>query len=263
MRTRDRCAARALALLLAIWPVASRAAEGDKRPLKHDQILVSAQLVDNSGATGGIMEIDWIHPIVPRFTLVAGASYSEIGDARLWFGRVGGGGSVGPRTSIEGEIDLGEVQEGGTGFGYRAARVYLTQLLVPGRLELIAEDRFLDIGAAQGNLLKVGFGITTATIGAVGVAYQGTLSGNLGSWAVIARYDFRLRGIGYLMGASVGRSITSSSPLLPAVPTSSSSELFAGVRLPVGDQEITLILDSIGTGSTRRNSIYAGFRIRL
>ena len=250
-------------LLVCLFPTCVAAADAEKPELKPDQLVVSAQVLDNNGVTGQVLEVDWVHPFTPGFTFVAGGYYSEIGDARLAFGRVGGGGSVGKWTSIEGALDLGKVREQPVDYDYRVARIYITQLLVPGKLDLLIEDRFLDIGQARGNLLKVGFGIPTWSVGTVGVAYQGTTSGNLDSWAATLRYDFRLRRIGYLAGFSVGRAITSSSPLLPALPTASSSEVFAGVRIPIGDQELMLLLDSLGTGDARRNSLFASVRIRL
>ena len=178
-------------LLVCLFPTCVAAADPEKPELKPDQLVVSAQVLDNNGVTGQVIEVDWVHPFTPGFTFVAGGYYSEIGDARLAFGRVGGGGSVGKWTSIEGALDLGKVREQPVDFDYRVARIYITQLLVPGKLDLLIEDRFLDIGQARGNLLKVGFGIPTWSVGTVGVAYHGTTSGILDSWAATLRYDFR------------------------------------------------------------------------
>jgi hypothetical protein len=246
--------------LLAPWSLAGGAAPPSRPP---DQILLGAQILDAAGATGGVLAVDWTHPLSPGVTLLAGASGATLAEARWAFGRIGGAWRVGRRTGLDGEVDLGRGSDAGADFGYRVARASLTRTLIPGRLEGFLQDRYLEIGTAKGNLIKVGLAFPTGAIGSARVAYEWTSSGNLGSTSASASFDLRAGRIGVLAGAVVGESIPSASPLLPPLPSAATNEVFAGARVPLGSRELTLLLDTLEVGATRRNSLVVGLRLPL
>jgi len=152
-------------------------------------------------------------------------------------------------TQAEANLGAGRAEES---FPYRVFRLSATREVVPARLYVDVEQRFLNIDRLRGNLLRGGLTWLASPEWMFSSSVYGSLGGNLEMRYLTARIDQNPSPIGLLAGASVGRSESGyfREPGL-ALP-GSSSEFFGGVSFLTRSGKGTFIVSSTTTESDDR-----------
>lgn len=199
--------------------------------------------------------MDWIHEASPRVVLVVGALAYHIGGSRWAYGRLGASFRSTKRITVQGEVALGPGTEGESSFVYQTYKAGLTAALRPGRLYAEMEDQYLAIQGAAGNIVKVGVVGSPSAGFLASAAFHASTSGNLGSRFASARAEFSRKRLTCLGGVSIGRTKPQVFGVtLPGEPRTS-REVFAGVRVAVGAQQLGLVLDTLGLEGVRKNTL--------
>jgi hypothetical protein len=231
-----------------------RAAPVPQRP--SDTLVVNAELTDiGGGSQGGSAAVEWLHPLSPSKSVNAGVgSFSLVGTS--WtYGRAGALWRA-SRTTLHGQADLGAGHDQRGSFAYRVAQATVEQQLVPGRLSLEVQDRFIDIDRTAGNVVKLGMTLVPMRALALSGAVHSATAGNLDARFASVRVDGYSHGATVFGGVSGGRSHSTLVGLADdGSPGQNLLEVAAGVTVPIKRLRITLGIDSLHLGETRRQTL--------
>jgi hypothetical protein len=177
-------------------------------------------------------------------------------------GRFGAFFKAGARNTIEGEAQLGGGRTGGEdGFDYRVAAAALTRELVPGRLFLRLEDRYLDVDAVRGNLAEAAFTFVPNPRLSARLAYTRSTGGNFETDYVTGRVDvFLKKRLRMLGGVAAGRSRPEIFDVIGEAALDF-EEAYVGVAFPVRRMELTALVDRLELGDAERGTLSLSLRV--
>jgi hypothetical protein len=237
------------ALLLALG-AASPAAAGER-----DFVYVSGELDDFSpGGGGGSGGVLWTRDLSPAFQGEAGASAYSLDGTRWAYGRLGATLKRG-RATLHADANVGAGSRDGAHLDYRLFRGSATVEAVSGRLWADAEVQHLDFAGSEGALLKLGAAFAPRRELVARAGYYHSAGGNLGAQFFTLRADLQPRRVGYFAGLSIGRSRPELLRFFSGDRVVDSTEVYGGVRLPLGPHEITAYLDTVDVEGTRRTGL--------
>lgn len=225
---------------------------------------MGAQLIDISADARGLTgDLDWIHSISPANSVNLGASSLSLAGTRWAYARLGVTAKPRSRAAFQIATDLGRGSEGGRGFGYAALRGGITYEAVPKRLYVELEDQLIDVHDTAGNIVKVGL-VWPASVSLVArAAVNGTTNGNVDTRALALRLDYARGACSIFGGVAVGRSRPVLVGLAAGGMAQDLKEIFAGAGIPLRQLRLTLALDWLNLGETRRKSLALSLKIPL
>jgi hypothetical protein len=244
-------------LALAGAGLAARADDGS-----DDRLFVSGagvHLSDSSG--GGTGSLGWLHNFTPSTIVGLGGEYDALANTHWAFGSLSGSATLGPptaRTSVYGEVHEGAGDIGSNHhFDYSnvAGGVYQS---VGTHFTLQLEDRQIDVDTSHGNLPKVGAAVLWGTWLQTSVAYQKSVTGNLGTSLGSARIDLYTKPINLLAGGAWGRGAPAVINLETNLIEPGSGELhewYGGVSKTVGRHTVTLVGDYLELSGFKRETV--------
>lgn len=168
-----------------------------------------------------------------------------------------------PRVTVEGGAALGPGSEAGAGFLYRHLRAGATYAATPGRVFLDAAGTTFDIGAWRGQVFTGGATVVPHHRVAARLAYGHSVGGNYDTEYLLVRADLQLDRFGTLGGISFGGAGPTRDDFHGDADPSSRREAFAGVRVPLREMELTLVVSHLWGGGVRRDAVVLGSRIPL
>jgi len=226
-------------------------------------LFVSLDLSDLSPGSGGDRAaVDWVGPSGGRPTWFAGLATSRMAGTEWHVGRFGAVVKAGARNTFEGEAQVGGGRTGDDdGFDYRVIAAALTRELVPGRLFLRLEDRYLDVDAVRGNLAEAAFTFVPNPRLSTRLAYTRSTGGNFETDYVTGRVDVflenRLRVLG---GVALGRSRPEIFDVIGEAALDF-EEAYVGVAFPVRGSELTAVVDRLELGDVERGTLSLSLRV--
>jgi hypothetical protein len=225
---------------------------------------VGGQLIDvSAGAQGFTADLDWIRALSPGKSLNVGATSQSLAGTRWAYGRLGFVMKPRPRVAFQLQTDLGHGSERGRGFGYAVLRGGITYEAVPKRLYLELEDQLLDVQDTAGNILKLGLVWPASAAVVARVAVHGSTGGNLDTRSLALRLDYTRGGFSTFGGVATGRSRPVLVGLAAGGMAQSLKEIFAGAGIPLKQLRLTVALDWLNLGATRRGSLALSLKIPL
>jgi len=249
---------------LAAGPAASANAVNGPDAASNNSLFVGGQFIDvSAGARGFTGDLDWIRSFSTGRSLNIGASSLSLAGTRWTYARLGVTAKPRSRAAFQLTTDLGRGTQGRQGFGYAAVRGAITYEAVPKRLYVEIEDQLLDVQETAGNIVKLGL-VWPASASLVGrVAVHATTHGNVDTRALALRVDHARGGFSTFGGFAAGRS----RPVLVGLGAGGKAqdlrEVFAGAGMPLGRLRLTLALDWLTLGETRRGSVALSVKIPL
>ena len=183
-----------------------------------DRIVVSANgttLTDTNG--GGGASLGWLHNFDASNLAGIAVEHQGLSDAQWTFASLNGSTAVGPadqRYNFSGEAHEGDGHDGVRAFHYRIEAVDVAGTF-DSRLTALIEDRRIDVETTHGNLPKVGLTYLWSPHVQTSVAYQYSVSGNLGTRLPSGRIDTYWATVNLFGGGAWGPT----SPVLFDLPT--------------------------------------------
>lgn len=227
-------------------------------------LYVTGQLTAIEGSSnGGGGGVEWLHPLSPQSSVNLGAFAFSLAGSSWAYGRVGGAFTVRDRTTVSGELNLGSGEDdAGEGFTYEVYKAEITQALIDRRLYVAVEDQYFHVGDAEENLIKTGVIVAPVEPLTIRLNYYFATGGNVNSEFASGRVDFAFKPVTLIAGAVFGQT----SPERLNVITGASStvsfrEFFAGVGIPLGGYEVTLVLDGTEQADIWRWNAYLTWKI--
>ncbi len=249
---------------LALGPTPAGAAGEGQAAAPSDALLVAAQLDHlDPGRGGGSLACHWVRAPDQGPIWTVGAAGFRLGESRWGFVQLGASHRPGPKTTLQGEVQLGTGERGAAGFAYRSFKLALSRELIPRRLFLELEDRYLDVDTTRGNLLTGALTVLPDRRLMLRLAYTGTTGGSLDAEYLAARLDLELSGLRLLGGGSRGRLRPESLGLILDPRVVEAREVFGGVALPWAGRELTLALAHLTLGDGERLTLTASLRLPL
>jgi len=255
MKIRPLFAANALACIV----LAPCAATG-QTSTADDRIAISAQgstLTGTNGGGGG--SLGWLHNFDPSSLGTIAIEHQELAAARWTFGSVTGSLTRGPddaRYSVYAEAHEGTGDDGPNTFNYEieAAGVIGT---FSHKLSAQLEDRRVDVETTHGNLPKVGLSYLWGPHLLTSVAYQYSVSGNLGTRMTTARIDKYGAVVNFLGGVAFGQASATVLNLGVEYPGHQLKEGYVGMSKPFAHKrsELTLIADYLDLSGSKRATL--------
>ena len=184
----------------------------------EDRIVVSANgttLTDTNG--GGGASLGWLHNFDASNLAGIAVEHQGLSDAQWTFASLNGSTAVGPadqRYNFSGEAHEGDGHDGVRAFHYRIEAVDVAGTF-DSRLTALIEDRRIDVETTHGNLPKVGLTYLWSPHVQTSVAYQYSVSGNLGTRLPSGRIDTYWATVNLFGGGAWGPT----SPILFDLPT--------------------------------------------
>lgn len=152
-------------------------------------------------------------------------------------------------TQAEADLGAGKAE---SSFPYRMIRLSATREVVPGRLYLEIEDRYLEIDRLRGNLVRGGVNWFASDAWSLSSSVYASTGGNLGMRYLTARADRTPAPLGFLAGATVGRSEPGFFRELSEAPPGSSREVFGGLTFLTSSGKAMIVLSAARTGNDDR-----------
>ncbi len=254
MRIQRYLAAPSIALLLA-----SSAALGADSTA-DDRIAASTNGSTLTGTNGGAgASLAYLHNF-DAATLLSGAmEYQALSDAHWSFGSVTGALTRGPddqRYTVSGEVHEGAGDDGPKSFDYHIEALDVTGTYFH-KLSAQLEDKRIDVETSHGNLPKFGLSYLWGPHFQSAVAYQHSVTGNLGTRLWTARVDEYGPTVNFLAGAAVGKVSANVLNLGIEIPGTQLHEGYVGVAKPFphARSELTLIADYQNLSGTKRATL--------
>jgi hypothetical protein len=254
MKIRPPLAAPCIALLLAS-PVALGEAS-----TAEDRIAASANGSSLTGTDGGAgASLAFLHNFDAASLLSGAVEYQALSVAHWTFGSVTGSVTQGPdnqRYTVYGDLHEGAGDDGPKSFHYHIedAGVIGTYF---HKLSAQLEDKRIDVETSHGNLPKFGLSYLWGPHLQTAVAYQHSVSGNLGTRLWTARVDEYNPTVNFLAGAAVGQVSATVLNLAIEIPGTQLHEGYVGVSKPFAHarSELTLIADYQNLSGTKRATL--------
>jgi hypothetical protein len=248
------CVAPSIALLLASSTALGESSTAD------DRIAVSANGSTLTGTNGGGgASLAWLHNFDTATLLSAAVEHQVLSVAHWTFGSVNGSLTRGPdeqRYTVYGDLHEGAGDDGPNAFHYRieAAGVIGT---FSHKLSAQLEDKRIDVEKSHGNLPKAGLSYLWGPHLQTAVAYQHSVTGNLGTRLTTARIDEYGATVNFLAGVAVGQVSPTVLNLAISIPGTQLHEGYAGVTKPFSHwrSELTLIADYQDLSGTKRATV--------
>jgi hypothetical protein len=254
MKAPTQIAASCIALLLASSAALGAVSTAD------DRIAASANGSTLTGTNGGAgASLAWLHNF-DAATLLAGAvEYQALSVAHWTFGSVTGAVTRGPddqRYTFSGEVHEGAGDDGPKSFDYHIEAVGVAGTYFH-KLSALLEDKRIDVETSHGNLPKFGLSYLWSPHFQTAVAYQHSVSGNLGTRLWTARVDEYGPTVNFLVGAAVGKVSANVLNLGIEIPGTQLHEGYVGLTKPFphARSELTLIADYQNLSGTKRATL--------
>ena len=248
----------AMAFLLMVGPgtATAQTVAPAARSASLDTLVANAERTDiAAGPQGGTGSIEWVHTS-SRNAFNAGLISSSIGETSWTYGRAGAMRRPFERTTVQGQADVGVGHERQRKYGYRAAQGSIAYELVDNRLALEFQDRYIDVDSSSGNIVKLGLTVLPVRPLSVAAALHASTNGNVDARSASLKVEAHFGGRAVIGGMSAGRS----QPVLLGLSANAAvaqtlREAFGGVTVPVKRVRVTLLVDSLELGPTRRRSL--------
>jgi hypothetical protein len=185
--------------------------------------------------------------------------HQDLSVARWTFGSVTGSLTRGPedaRISVYGEAHEGTGNDGPNTFNYEIEAVGVVGTFFH-KLSAQLEDRRIDVETTHGNLPKAGLSYLWGPRLLTSVAYQYTVSGNLGTRMTTARIDNYGAAVNFLGGVAFGQASATVLNLGIEYPGRQLKEGYVGMSKPFAHQrsELTLIADYLELSGNKRATL--------
>ncbi|HVO48793.1 MAG TPA: hypothetical protein VMT29_20925 [Steroidobacteraceae bacterium] len=232
-------------------------------PVSDDRIALSlngSTLTGTNGGGGG--SLGWLHNFTPDALLGIAAEHQVLASSHWTFGSVTGAytlGSPDQRFTFAGEAHEGAGDDGPRAFTYRVEALSVTGTWFR-RLSVVAEDRQVDVETTHGNLPRLGVSYLWNPHIQTAVAYQYSVTGNLGTRLTSARIDVYGPAVNFIAGGAWGQASPTILGLGFVLPPRHLSEGYVGLSKPLPwlRSELTLIADYLqlsgGTGIEAGNA---------
>jgi hypothetical protein len=241
---------------------AASAAEIDARPA--NRLILSANGVRLTGIDdGGGGSLNYLHYLAPDALIGIGAEHQFIADSRWTFGSLRasyGFGALDRKTTLFGELHLGEGDENERDFDYGVAVVGVSQSLT-SKFSLQLEAREIDVDLSDGNLPKLGLTYVWSPRWLTSVSYAHSVSGNLGTELTSARIDHYGQHVNVFIGGAFGSAdpVVLNLPPGAGQPVNNLKEGFAGLGKAFSRGEVQLVGDYLESGESERITVTLTF----
>jgi hypothetical protein len=230
-----------------------------------DRLLFSASGATLSGASGGGGgSAGWLHNFSADNLVGAAVEYDTLADAHWTFGSLNAATTSGPagaRLSLYGEIHEGAGDIGSHSFDYANEAVGLIRTF-GAHFSLLLEDRQIDIDTSRGNLPKIGATMIWGPRLQTAVAFQHSVSGNLGTNLGSIRIDGYGKPLNWLVGAAYGQGAPAVFNLQTGLIEPNSGRLkeaFLGASKQLARSELTVVVDYLDLSGTRRTTLTVNY----
>ncbi len=246
-------------LLLAAWlgivgPAGAQ--EDEPRDAGRRDVLYVSGRIDafDTGATGGGGGLEWLHPVTERGAFTVGGFAFSYPDSRWSYGRLGGHYFLLKDTTlVTAEANVGAGEDARGDFTYQIYKLGLSQALIDKRLYVTVENLYIRVARVEENLLNVGAIVYPIPALSARVNYYLSTAGNVSSSWLVGRLDWSV-GRGTLIGGfALGHATPEQFNIITATRRAVRTEaVFAGVSLPIGRQELTLVVEVIRQPTVER-----------
>jgi hypothetical protein len=230
-----------------------------------DRLLFSASGATLSVASGGGGgSAGWLHNFNADNLAGAAVEYDTIANAHWTFGSLNAATTSGPagaRLSLYGEIHEGAGDIGSKAFDYSVVAAGLIRTFGP-HFSLLLEDRQFDIDTSRGNLPKLGLTYLWGPRVQTAVAYQHSVSGNLGTNLGSIRVDVYGKPLNWLAGGAYGQGAPAVFNLQTGAIVPNSGKLkegFLGASKSLGRSDLTVVADYLDISGTRRVTLTVNY----
>ena len=230
-----------------------------------DRLLFSASGATLSVASGGGGgSAGWLHNFNADNLAGAAVEYDTLANAHWTFGSLNAATTSGPagaRLSLYGEIHEGAGDIGSRSFDYANEAVGLIRTIGP-HFSLLLEDRQIDIDTSRGNLPKLGATVIWGPRLQTAVAFQHSVSGNLGTNLGSIRIDGYGKPLNWLVGAAYGQGAPAVFNLQTGLIEPNSGRLkeaFLGASKQLARSELTVVVDYLDLSGTRRTTLTVNY----
>lgn len=233
---------------------------------RPDVLYISGQLTAiESSRDGGGGGVEWLHPLSAQSSVNLGAFAFSLAGSTWAYGRVGGALTVRDGTTVSGEVNLGAGEDAeDEAFTYQIYKAEVTHALIDRRLYVAAEDQYFHVGSAEENLIKAGVILAPVDPLTIRLSYYFATGGNINSEFASGRVDFAFKPVTLIAGVVFGQTSPERLNVISgASDTVSFREFFAGVGIPVGRNEVTVVLDGTEQAGIWRVSAYLTWKIPL
>ncbi|MDP9007334.1 MAG: hypothetical protein M3N91_01275 [Pseudomonadota bacterium] len=225
-----------------------------------DRIAVSADGATLSGTNGGGGgSLGWLHNFDADSIGTVGAEYQKLASAHWAFGSLSGSltrGPVNQRYSFYAEAHEGTGDDGPKAFDYHIEAVGVISTYYR-KLSVQVEDRRVDVETTHGNLPKIGLSYLWGPHFQTAVAYQYSVSGNLGTRLTSVRIDNFGAKVNFLGGVAFGQASATVLNLGIELPGRQLKEGYVGVSKPFVRQrsELTLVCDYLDLSGSKKATV--------
>jgi hypothetical protein len=213
--------------------------------------------------------VGWLHYLSGQALIGLAVEHQSVADADWSFASFSGALSRtranGRLINFHGEVQRGSGEEAGRAFTHSVTAVGVTGA-VTQRLWLRFESRQIDIDRTEGNLPALGLTFQWNAHFLTDVAYERSVSGNLGTELVLTRTDYFGKRFRLLFGAASGEAAPSVVNLQPglSVPGANSlREVFAGASKTLGRGELLGVADHLDMSASQRTTLTISYAIPL
>jgi hypothetical protein len=212
-----------------------------------DRLVLSgngSSLTGTSGGGGG--SIGWLHNFSPDTLIGLAAEHQVLAVSRWTFGSLTASMTRGPggqRYTFYGEAHEGSGDDGSKPFKYRVEALGLVGTYFH-RLSVTLEDRQIDVETTHGNLPKLGVSYLWNQRVQTSLAYQHSVSGNLGTRLTSGRLDV-FGPVNFIGGFAVGQAAPAVLGFALTLPPHDLREGYVGLSKAFAQSrsELTLIAD--------------------
>jgi hypothetical protein len=227
--------------------------------------LNGGTLTDTNGGAGG--SLAWLHNFSADTLVGIAAEHQVLGSSHWTFGSLNGSvtrGEADARYSVYAEAHEGAGDDGPEAFHYHIEALGFVATF-SRKISLQLEDRRIDVESTHGNLPKVGIAYVWNAHLQTTVAYQYSVSGNLGTRLTSARIDGYFRPVNVLVGGAWGQAAPSVLGFGFVLPPQQLHEGYIGLShgLQPGRSELTLIADYQDLSGTHRATLTLNYIFHL
>ena len=230
-----------------------------------DRLLFSASGATLSVASGGGGgSAGWLHNFNADNLAGAAVEYDTIANSHWTFGSLNAATTSGPagaRLSLYGEVHEGTGDIGSRGFDYSVVAAGLIRTF-GSHLSLLLEDRQFDIDTSRGNLPKIGLTYLWGPRLQTAVAFQHSVSGNLGTNLGSIRIDAYGKPLNWIVGGAYGQGAPAVFNLQTGAIVPNSGKLkegFVGTSKSFGRSDVSFIADYLDISGTRRVTLTVNY----
>lgn len=224
-----------------------------------NRIVISGDastLSSTNGGGGG--SLAWLHNFNVGTLVGVAVEHQVLADSQWTFGSLNGSYAFGPenqRYSVYGELHEGGGNDSGNHFDYEIEAIGFTGTF-NHKLTAQLEDRRIDVETSHGNLPKVGLSYLWGPHLLTTLAYQHSVSGNLGTRLTSARVDGYQGTLDLFGGVAFGQGSPAVVNIASQViaPAGELHEGYLGLAVPFPQShgELTTVLDYLDLSGVKR-----------